>query len=100
MASEVGGRWSDTCAFWVRNLAAHKASENLRHLQKAIEFSWHARWWSLLSVTAANAVAASMTDVTFSEFFVRDFEPTNGEVLSDARYELGPVVSRLPLRCK
>ena len=27
-----------------------------------------------------------------------DFEPRLGDILADVRYELGPVVSRLPLR--
>ena len=83
----------------VSELAKHKASAEPFRLRRAAEFAWHARWWSLLSVSAQRAVAASLLAVEGKEFFpMADFAPTSGDVVADARYEVGPVISRLPLR--
>ena len=100
LACEVGGRWSKACVEWVRKLAKHKASSQPQHLQRATEYAWSARWWSLLSVTAQRSVAVTLLDVDMNTALkpIADFEPGNGEVLAGARYELGPQVSRLPLR--
>ena len=99
LACEVGGRWSDACVTWVSRLAKHKASEQPKHLRRAAEFAWSARWWSLLSVAAQRSFAASLVEVDANLIKpILDFEPSTGEVLAGVRYELGPVVSRLPLR--
>ena len=99
LACEVGGRWSETCIHWVRRLAIHKASQQPMHLQKATEYAFSARWWSLLSVAAQRAFAFSLLDVDVGQLKpTASFTPGTGEVLAGARYELGPVVSRLPLR--
>ena len=63
LACEVGGRWSPTCIQMVSELAKHKASAEPFRLRRAAEFAWHARWWSLLSVSAQRAVAASLLAV-------------------------------------
>ena len=84
---------------WVSRLAKHKASEQPKHLRRAAEFAWSARWWSLLSVAAQRSFAASLVEVDANLIKpILDFEPSTGEVLAGVRYELGPVVSRLPLR--
>ena len=99
LACEVGGRWSEACVQWVRQLAKHKASQQPGHLQRATEYAWSSRWWSLLSVAAQRAFAFSLLDVDVNMLKpIADFTPGTGEVLAGARYELGPAVSRLPLR--
>ena len=98
-ACEIGGRWSDNCIKWVGRLAKYKASSELPHLQRASEFAWHSRWWPILSVAAARAFALSLIEVDSDAIKpLADFEPRLGDILADVRYELGPVVSRLPLR--
>ena len=80
-------------------LAKYKASSELPHLQRASEFAWHSRWWSILSVAAQRALALSLIEVDGDAIKpLADFEPKIGDILADVRYELGSVVSRLPLR--
>ena len=99
LASEIGGRWSENCIKWVAHLAKYKASSELPHLQRASEFAWHSRWWSILSVAAQRALALSLIEVDGDAIKpLADFEPRVGEILADVRYELGPFSSRLPLR--
>ena len=99
LACEVGGRWSQNCITWIGKLAKHKASGELFHLQRATEYAWYKRWWSLLSVAAQRAFALSLIEVDCDAIKpLADFEPKLGDVLADVRYELGPTVSRLPLR--
>ena len=98
-ACEIGGRWSENCIKWVAHLAKYKASSELPHLQRASEFAWHSRWWSILSVAAQRALALSLIEVDGDAIKpLADFEPRVGEILADVRYELGPFSSRLPLR--
>ena len=98
-ACEIGGRWSENCIKWVAHLAKYKASSELPHLQRASEFAWHSRWWSILSVAAQRALALSLIEVDSDAIKpLADFEPRVGEILADVRYELGPFSSRLPLR--
>ena len=83
----------------MRNLAKLKADQQPEHLKRATEYAWSARWWSLLSVAAQRAFAFSLLDVDVGLLKpIADFTPGTGEVLAGARYELGPVISRLPLR--
>ena len=99
LASEIGGRWSENCIQWVAKLAKYKARTELPHLKRATEFAWHSRWWSILSVAAMRALALSLIEVQGDAIkSLADFEPRLGDILADVRYELGPVVSRLPLR--
>ncbi len=99
LACEVGGRWHSDCVDWVGRLAKMKASAELPHLQRAAEFAWHSRWWSLLSVAAQRAFALSLIEVDCEAIKpLADYEPKVGAVLADVRYELESAVSRLPLR--
>ena len=84
---------------WVGMLAKYKARNEPPHLKRAVEFAWHSRWWSLLSVAAQRAFALSLIEVDSDAIKpLADFEPRVGDILADVRYELGPVFSRLPLR--
>ena len=99
LACEVGGRWSESCIKWVEQLAKYKASGQPLHLRRATEYAYYKRWWSLLSVAAQRAVALSLIEVDCEAIKpLADLEPRIGDVLADACYDLGPVVSRMPLR--
>ena len=52
-----------------------------------------------MSIAAQRALALSLTEVDSEAIkpFV-GFEPKVGEILADVRYEIGPIVSQLPLR--
>ena len=65
LAGEVGGRWSDTGAWLLRGLAAHKAAEvppALRRLRDAARAALQARWSALVAVAAHDALAATLLD--------------------------------------
>ena len=99
LAGEVGGRWSDTCGQVVSELAIFKASKEPSHLQKAVEFSYLSRWWSLLSVTAQSVFAESL--ITCDPLSIQptfEYEPQTSSVVLDCRFDLGPAFSRLPVR--
>ena len=99
LACEVGGRWSLTCLSVVSELAKFKARQEPAHLQKAVEFAYLSRWWSLLSVSAHTAFAESL--VTSDPMTIQptsDYEPQTSTVVLDSRFEVGPAFSRLPLR--
>ena len=99
LACEIGGRWSENCIKWVAHLAKYKASSELPHMKRASEYAWHSRWWSILSVAAQRALVLSLIEVDSDAIKpLADFEPRVGDILADVRYELGAVVSRLPLR--
>ena len=108
LAGEVGGRWSETCGWFVRALAAFRARAAPRALRRSAEHAWQARWWALLSVAPQDALASTFVDDAprvlhkWSAHF-RAF----GDLLRDAEPVLAPSAgaqveswgaSRLPLR--
>ena len=60
LASEVGGRWSDTSLDFVRRLAAAKAASAPPPLREATANALQARWWALLAVATQDALAATL----------------------------------------
>ena len=62
LAGEVGGRWSDTCAWLLRGLAAHKAAGVPPALRAAACAALQARWSALVAVAAHAALAATLLD--------------------------------------
>ena len=84
-----------------RNLAPRQPTgRNLAPTDQATRRNLqNAQWWSILSIAAQRALALSLTEVDSEAIkpFV-GFEPKVGEILADVRYEIGPIVSRLPLR--
>ena len=62
LACEVGGRWSDTCVWLVRKLAENRSSSAPKRLRRSTDYAWEARWWSMLSVAAQDALAATLVD--------------------------------------
>ena len=60
LASEIGGRWSDTSLDFVRRLAAAKAAGAPPPLREATATALQARWWALLAVATQDALAATL----------------------------------------
>jgi len=62
LATETGGRWSKTCLKVVRELAKAKAREAPEERRAQVAAAWASRWWSILSIAARNALAATLAD--------------------------------------
>ena len=98
LACEVGGRWNADALRTVSDLAKHKSRGAPALLRPSARAAWHYRWWSLLSVAAQSALAATLLaegDLALGGP-TGDEEVPWGEVLEHAH--LAPPASRLPLR--
>ena len=62
LATEIGGWWSSETRDFLRALARFRARSEPPLLRKRVEQAWRLRWWSILSCTAARALAASLVD--------------------------------------
>ena len=62
LATEVGGRWFLETRDFLRALARDQARSEPPLLRKRVEQAWRLRWWSILSCTAARALASSLVD--------------------------------------
>ena len=97
LASEVGGRWSDTSLDFVRRLAAAKAAGAPPPLREATATALQARWWALLAVATQNALAATLLGDAphLLHGNPAEEEPLGRLLLEGAE---APAPSRLPLR--
>ena len=59
---ETGGRWGEEATNLVALLAKSKAREQPHILRRSVEYAFHKRWWSILSVQSQRAFAASLAD--------------------------------------
>jgi hypothetical protein len=99
LAVEVGGRWSEEAATFVWHLAQARARSTPALLRKAAAQAYYRRWTGMLAYAAANALAASLLEEPLAGTANVDGpEPEMTWVLTEARCEDGPDVSRLPLR--
>ena len=99
LAVEVGGRWSKEAAEFIWNLAQARARSTPALLRKAAAQAYYRRWTGMLAYAAANALAASLLEEPLAGTANIDGpEPEMTWVLTEARCEDGPDVSRLPLR--
>ena len=65
-------------------LATYSSRNEPPHLKGAVEFAWHSRWWSILSVAAQRAFALSLIEVDCDAIKpLADFEPGIGYILAD-----------------
>jgi len=62
LASETGGRWSQTCVTVVRLLAKAKARQAPEEIQARVTAAWASRWWNLLSIACRNTLAATLVN--------------------------------------
>ena len=82
----------------VRGLAKARARKEPPIFRRALEYAFLSRWWQILSVQSQRAFSASLMDVFEKEHYVPDElqpGPPIDTVLEDARYALGPTVSRM-----
>ena len=61
---EVGGRWSEEARNLLSQLAIARARGEILLLRKRAEQAWRLRWGSMLSCTAARAVAAGLLELS------------------------------------
>ena len=95
LACEVGGRWSSTCAWLVRELAEARSAQAPPRLRRSTARAWEARWWGMLAVAVQNALAATLVDD--APHLLHGWEgerPPLGVLLHGE----APTESRLPLR--
>ena len=95
LACEVGGRWSSTCSWLVRQLAEERSSKAPPKLRRSTARAWEARWWGMLSVAVQNALASTLVDD--APHLLHGCEG-DGPPLGILLHGEAPAVSRLPLR--
>ena len=96
---EVGGRFGDEAAGFLRLLARQRAAAVPAHLRPAAQAAWVARWAALLAVAAQRAYATSLLELPLAgEVNGDEAVPDLPELLADARGELPVLASRLPAR--
>jgi hypothetical protein len=96
LAFEVGGRWSEEAASFVRLLARAKARSAPELLRASVARAWAARWANHLSCAAQRAFATSLLELPLANENNVDGEPPPlGDLLSDCRWEEQPRPSRL-----
>ena len=87
LAGEVGGRFSDETAQFLRALASAKVREVPQLLQGRAHAAWLRRWSAMLACAAARAYALSLLDRDCSAG-VDGPTPSMHEVLGDSRHFL------------
>ena len=98
-AVEVGGRWGGDTSWLIRELARYKAEASPMALRRRTERAWAARWWTMLSVTAQDTLAASLlNDGVFRVGDVTAPTPTAVDAIYDESREETLELSRMPTR--
>ena len=59
-AMELGGRWSEEAATFIRMLAQHRARDANPLLREAAQHAWSSRWTALLAAAAMRSFACSL----------------------------------------
>ena len=96
---EVGGRWAEEAATFVRLLARARAASAPATVRNSAQAAWVLRWSGLISVAAQRALAATFLELPLqSEFGAAGPPPALHELLADARWQEAPEPSRLPAR--
>ena len=62
LATEVGRRWSEETAQFLRALAKHRAQGSPSVMRQRVQSAWLRRWGNLLVCNAAKAFALSLLD--------------------------------------
>ena len=96
-AIEVGGRWSDDAARFLRLLAKAKGRQVPQAVRAAAVRAYLSRWSAIVACTAQRAFAASLLSLPLEGSANLDGQtPELGELLDAERFESAPAVSRLP----
>ena len=95
LACEIGGRWSDTCCWLIKNLAEFRSEKAPPRLRRATARAWEARWWGMLSVAVQDSLAATLVDD--APHLLHGWAG-HGPPLGELLHGEPPALSRLPLR--
>ena len=82
---EVGGRWSEEAATFVRLLAKAKARAFPSILRRSLQLAYQQRWTGLLAVAAQRALASTLLELPVDEAAADGEEVWVEEVLREAR---------------
>ena len=96
LSVEVGGRWSEEAATFVRLLAKAKARAFPPVLRRSVQMAYTCRWTGLLAVAALRAYARTLLDLPVDEANCDGEEAPLEDVLREARFFEPPEPSRLP----
>jgi hypothetical protein len=96
LSLEVGGRWSEEAATFVRLLAKAKARAFPPILRNSVQMAYTVRWTGLLSVAAQRAFARTLLGLPVDEANCDGEDVWLEEVLREARLTEPPEPSRLP----
>ena len=95
IALEIGGRWSDEAADFIRRAASARARGDPVSLRRAAAAAYAYRWVGIASVAAQRALASSLLELPVSEDGVDGEEADFPTVLAEASWEEPPAPSRL-----
>ena len=101
LAGEVGGRWSEETATFLRLLAVARARSESTLMRRRAEQAWRMRWGGMLACAAARAFAALL--LQRSNVGGDGIQPLLSDVLSEFRHVglgwCGRVLSATCHRC-
>ena len=93
---DVGGRWTEEAATFIRALAWATARSSPELLRSSVAAAWCARWSGLLAVAGQRAFAASSLELPMHEQMCIDgAEPALSDLLAETRFSELPAGSRL-----
>jgi hypothetical protein len=97
LALEVGGRFSEEAATFLRLLARARARATPALLRKQAARAFLSRWTTLLACSAQQAFAASLLEEPLGNVANVDGNlPDLSDVLAEDRWSQPPAQSRLP----
>ena len=98
-AMKVGGHWSEEARNFLEELAAARALDAPRILQKSASQHWKKRWSAFLTVAGMRAFADTLLYGTASHTEIHEGSgPELGQLLGLEPHGEAPENSRLPLR--
>ena len=96
---EVGGRWAEEAATFVRLLARARAASAPATVRNSAQAAWVLCWSGLISVAAQRALATTFLELPLqSELGAAGPPPALHELFADARWQEAPEPCRLPAR--
>ena len=95
IALEIGGRWSEEVADFIRRAASARARGDPVSLRRAAAAAYAHRWVGIASVAAQRARASSLLELPVSEDGVKGEEADFPTVLAEASWDEPPAPSRL-----
>ncbi len=93
---EVGGRWSEEAASFIRDLSWAKARGAPELMRASVAAAWCSRWSGMLTVAAQRSFAASLLELPLQGLTCADGAgPELSDLLAEERFSELPPGSRL-----